>query len=87
VFADGFVYSFGVMITELLRHFQGGHSLTSWIVSALLGLTLGIGRVGAVFVCDYTFGCRSDRECHHQPVRLPCHHHCGCVDCVVRLCH
>ena len=44
VFADGFVYSFGVIVHELLHQFQGGHALTSWIISCLLGLTLGIGE-------------------------------------------
>src|SRR5690349_6528897 len=43
VFADGFVYSFGVIVVELLEDLKGGHALTSWIISALVGLTLGIG--------------------------------------------
>ena len=43
VFADGFVYSFGTIIVELLEQFQEGKALTSWIVSTLIGLTLGAG--------------------------------------------
>lgn len=44
VFADGIVYSFGIMIAELLDAFGEGRAVTSWIVSLLVGLTLGAGK-------------------------------------------
>ncbi len=43
VFADGIVYSFGIMVSELLDAFGEGRAKTSWVVSLLVGLTLGTG--------------------------------------------
>jgi hypothetical protein len=42
---DGFVYSFGVIMHELLEHYDGGHAFTSCIVSSLIAVTLGIGKL------------------------------------------
>lgn len=43
VFADGIVYSFGIMVAELLDVFGESRALTSWVVSLLVGLTLATG--------------------------------------------
>uniref|UniRef100_A0A914VY92 Major facilitator superfamily (MFS) profile domain-containing protein n=1 Tax=Plectus sambesii TaxID=2011161 RepID=A0A914VY92_9BILA len=57
VFADGIVYSFGVMVSELLDVFGEGRALTSWIVSLLVGLTLGTGPIASAITNKY--GCRA----------------------------
>lgn len=50
IFTDGIVYSFGIMVVEFLHAFQEGRGLTSWIISILVGITLGAGTVCTHFV-------------------------------------
>uniref|UniRef100_A0A1I8AN64 MFS domain-containing protein n=1 Tax=Steinernema glaseri TaxID=37863 RepID=A0A1I8AN64_9BILA len=57
VFADGIVYSFGVMIDELMKEFGESNARVSIIVSLLTGLTLGVGPVASAITNK--FGCRT----------------------------
>ncbi|EYC44740.1 hypothetical protein Y032_0452g1706 [Ancylostoma ceylanicum] len=56
VIADGFVYSFGVLVEILMREFNSDNTLASLIISILTGLTLGSGPLASA-VCN-KFGCR-----------------------------
>jgi len=41
VFADGFTYAFGIFLPHLLRYFDVSKATGAWIVSILVGVTLG----------------------------------------------
>ncbi|KAL6739911.1 hypothetical protein Aduo_013309 [Ancylostoma duodenale] len=56
VIADGFVYSFGVLVEILMQEFDSDNTLASLIISILTGLTLGSGPLASA-VCN-KFGCR-----------------------------
>ncbi|KHJ92922.1 hypothetical protein OESDEN_07176, partial [Oesophagostomum dentatum] len=56
VFADGFVYSFGVMVNVLMQEFNSDNTMASFIISLLTGLTLGSGPLASA-VCN-KYGCR-----------------------------
>ncbi|KAK0403713.1 hypothetical protein QR680_017082 [Steinernema hermaphroditum] len=57
VFADGIVYSFGVMVDVLMNEFGESNARVSVIVSLLTGLTLGVGPVASAITNK--FGCRA----------------------------
>lgn len=57
VFADGFTYTLGIFYVHLLEHFQVGKAAAAWIVSILVGVTLGSGPISGALV--NRFGCRS----------------------------
>lgn len=56
VFADGFVYSFGILAEKLMIEFNSNNTMTSLIVSMLTGFTLGAGPLASA-VCN-KYGCR-----------------------------
>ncbi|KAL6743061.1 hypothetical protein Aduo_016146 [Ancylostoma duodenale] len=56
VIADGFVYSFGVLVEILMQEFNSDNTLASLIISVLTGLTLACGPLASA-VCN-KFGCR-----------------------------
>uniref|UniRef100_A0A8R1DWE0 MFS domain-containing protein n=1 Tax=Caenorhabditis japonica TaxID=281687 RepID=A0A8R1DWE0_CAEJA len=56
VFADGFVYSFGVLVETLMLEFNANNTTSSLIISLLTGLTLGSGPLASA-VCN-KYGCR-----------------------------
>ncbi|KAK5981456.1 Monocarboxylate transporter [Trichostrongylus colubriformis] len=56
VVADGFVYSFGVLVDELMREFESDNTITATILSLLTGFTLGSGPLASA-VCN-KYGCR-----------------------------
>ena len=43
--ADGVTYSFGVFVYEFMQYYNEGSEAVSWIVSILVGVTLGSGRI------------------------------------------
>ncbi|CAI5454499.1 unnamed protein product [Caenorhabditis angaria] len=57
VFADGFVYSFGVLVEELIKEFHSSNTMSSLIISLLTGLTLGSGPLASA-ICN-KYGCRT----------------------------
>ncbi|KIH65854.1 hypothetical protein ANCDUO_03824 [Ancylostoma duodenale] len=57
VFADGFVYSFGVLVDVLMKEFNSDNTMASFIISLLTGLTLGSGPLASA-VCN-KYGCRT----------------------------
>ncbi|CAI2357701.1 unnamed protein product [Caenorhabditis sp. 36 PRJEB53466] len=56
VFADGFVYSFGVLVDTLQEEFDANNTMAALIISMLTGLTLGSGPLASA-VCN-KYGCR-----------------------------
>ncbi|KAE9551973.1 hypothetical protein FO519_004825 [Halicephalobus sp. NKZ332] len=56
VFADGFVYSFGVIAESLVKEFNGTNAEVSTILSLLTGLMLAVGPVAGA-ICN-RIGCR-----------------------------
>ncbi|CCD64115.1 Major facilitator superfamily (MFS) profile domain-containing protein [Caenorhabditis elegans] len=56
VFADGFVYSFGVLVETLMEEFHASNTMAALIISLLTGLTLGSGPLASA-VCN-KYGCR-----------------------------
>ncbi|KAK9882548.1 hypothetical protein WA026_021895 [Henosepilachna vigintioctopunctata] len=54
--SDGVTYSFGIFYDEFLDYFNEGKSKTSWILSALVGVTLCSGPLSSSLVNKY--GCR-----------------------------
>ncbi|CAD5234437.1 unnamed protein product [Bursaphelenchus xylophilus] len=56
VFADGFVYSFGVIAESLVQEFNASNAETSVILSLLTGLMLAAGPIASA-VCN-RIGCR-----------------------------
>lgn len=57
IVTDGVTYSFGIFYDEFLDYFKEGKGLTSWILSILVGVTLGSGPLSSYFVNRY--GCRA----------------------------
>lgn len=57
VFADGFTYTFGIFYVHLLNYFQVSKAAASWIVSILVGVTLGSGPISGMLVNKW--GCRA----------------------------
>uniref|UniRef100_A0A0K0DEU2 MFS domain-containing protein n=1 Tax=Angiostrongylus cantonensis TaxID=6313 RepID=A0A0K0DEU2_ANGCA len=57
VFADGFVYSFGVLVEVLMKEFNSDNTVCAMIISLLTGLTLGSGPLASA-VCN-KYGCRT----------------------------
>ncbi|KAL3280633.1 hypothetical protein HHI36_003869, partial [Cryptolaemus montrouzieri] len=53
---DGVTYSFGIFYDEFLAYFEEDKSKTSWILSALVGVTLCSGPLSSSLVNKY--GCR-----------------------------
>ncbi|VDO34676.1 unnamed protein product [Haemonchus placei] len=56
VVADGFTYSFGVLVDTLMKEFNSDNTVVALIISLLAGFTLGSGPV-ASWVCNM-YGCR-----------------------------
>jgi len=56
VFADGFVYSFGVIAESLVKEFNGTNAEVSTILSLLTGLMLAVGPIAGA-ICN-KIGCR-----------------------------
>ncbi|PAV61987.1 hypothetical protein WR25_00568 [Diploscapter pachys] len=56
VFADGFVYSFGVLVETLKTEFNSNNTVAAIIISMLTGLTLGSGPLASA-ICN-KYGCR-----------------------------
>lgn len=56
VFADGFVYSLGVLVDALITEFNSDNTVAAMIISMLTGLTLGCGPLASA-ICN-KFGCR-----------------------------
>uniref|UniRef100_A0A1I7WPK2 MFS domain-containing protein n=1 Tax=Heterorhabditis bacteriophora TaxID=37862 RepID=A0A1I7WPK2_HETBA len=56
VFADGFVYSFGVLVEVLMEEFGSDNATCAMIISLLTGLTLGSGPLASA-ICN-KYGCR-----------------------------
>ncbi|KAK6753376.1 hypothetical protein RB195_012769 [Necator americanus] len=56
VVADGFVYSFGVLVHHLIEEFKSDNTMSSFIISILTGLTLGSGPLASA-ICN-KYGCR-----------------------------
>lgn len=44
VVADGITYTFGIYYVEFLKFFKQSNAKTAWILSILVGITLGIGK-------------------------------------------
>ncbi|WKY10501.1 hypothetical protein Q1695_002673 [Nippostrongylus brasiliensis] len=57
VFADGFVYSFGVLVEVLMKEFNSDNTVCAMIISLLTGLTLGSGPLASA-ICN-KYGCRA----------------------------
>ncbi|PIO69509.1 transporter, major facilitator family protein [Teladorsagia circumcincta] len=57
VVADGFVYSFGVLVDVLMKEFESDNTVIAMIVSLLTGFTLGSGPLASA-VCN-KYGCRA----------------------------
>ncbi|GMT33376.1 hypothetical protein PFISCL1PPCAC_24673, partial [Pristionchus fissidentatus] len=57
VLADGFVYSFGVLVEELVKEYNASNGYVAVILSLLTGLTLGFGPVASAVTDKY--GCRT----------------------------
>ncbi|KJH47344.1 transporter, major facilitator family protein [Dictyocaulus viviparus] len=57
VFADGFVYSFGVLVEVLMKEFKSDNTVSAMIISLLTGLTLGSGPLASAITNKY--GCRT----------------------------
>ncbi|KAJ1368007.1 hypothetical protein KIN20_029055 [Parelaphostrongylus tenuis] len=57
VFADGFVYSFGMLAEVLMKEFNSDNTVSAMIISLLTGLTLGSGPLASA-VCN-KYGCRT----------------------------
>ncbi|MFH4976687.1 hypothetical protein AB6A40_003396 [Gnathostoma spinigerum] len=56
VFADGIVYSFGVLLEVIMKDFGASNAKASAIISLLTGLTLGTGPIASAVTNKY--GCR-----------------------------
>ncbi|EJW88025.1 major facilitator superfamily transporter [Wuchereria bancrofti] len=56
VFADGIVYSFGILLEIVMKEFSASNAKASVIISLLTGLTLGMGPVASAITNK--FGCR-----------------------------
>ncbi|VDK69735.1 unnamed protein product [Litomosoides sigmodontis] len=56
VFADGIVYSFGILLEVIMKEFDASNAKASMIISLLTGLTLGIGPIASAVTNK--FGCR-----------------------------
>ena len=41
---DGTMFSFGILLLELLEDFQESEALTSWAGSAQLGMSMAVGK-------------------------------------------
>uniref|UniRef100_T1IHA6 Major facilitator superfamily (MFS) profile domain-containing protein n=1 Tax=Strigamia maritima TaxID=126957 RepID=T1IHA6_STRMM len=54
---DGIIFSFGILLPEILIEFNEGQSLTSWVGSALAGTYLLIGPIAGALANKY--GCRT----------------------------
>uniref|UniRef100_A0A7I4YTP1 MFS domain-containing protein n=1 Tax=Haemonchus contortus TaxID=6289 RepID=A0A7I4YTP1_HAECO len=57
VVADGFTYSFGVLVDTLMKEFNSDNTVVALIISLLAGFTLGSGPL-ASWVCNM-YGCRA----------------------------
>ncbi|KAI9553951.1 hypothetical protein GHT06_019222 [Daphnia sinensis] len=57
IIADGFTYTLGIFIVELMWYFDEGSERTSWIASIMVGVTLGSGPIVSSLVNKY--GCRT----------------------------
>ncbi|CAD6189099.1 unnamed protein product [Caenorhabditis auriculariae] len=57
VFADGFVYSFGVLVVKIMEEFKANNTMSALIISLLTGLTLGTGPIASA-ICN-KYGCRT----------------------------
>ncbi|VDN08580.1 unnamed protein product [Thelazia callipaeda] len=56
VFADGIVYSFGILLEVIMKEFNASNTKASMIISLLTGLTLGAGPIASAVTNK--FGCR-----------------------------
>uniref|UniRef100_A0A0N5AST5 MFS domain-containing protein n=1 Tax=Syphacia muris TaxID=451379 RepID=A0A0N5AST5_9BILA len=56
VFADGIVYSFGILLNIFINEFNSNNAETSLIVGLLAGITLAVGPIASAFANK--FGCR-----------------------------
>ncbi|VDD90804.1 unnamed protein product [Enterobius vermicularis] len=56
VFADGIVYSFGILLNIFMTEFNSDNAETSLIVGLLAGITLSVGPIASAFA--NRFGCR-----------------------------
>ncbi|EFO21566.1 hypothetical protein LOAG_06921 [Loa loa] len=56
VFADGIVYSFGILLEIIMKEFNASNAKASVIISLLTGLTLGMGPIASAITNK--FGCR-----------------------------
>ncbi|KAM3729075.1 Monocarboxylate transporter [Dirofilaria immitis] len=56
VFADGIVYSFGILLEIIMKEFGASNTKASVIISLLTGLTLGMGPIASAITNK--FGCR-----------------------------
>ncbi|KAL3989308.1 Major Facilitator Superfamily protein [Acanthocheilonema viteae] len=56
VFADGIVYSFGIVLEIIMKEFGASNAKASVIISLLTGLTLGVGPIASAITNK--FGCR-----------------------------
>uniref|UniRef100_A0A0R3RVJ9 MFS domain-containing protein n=1 Tax=Elaeophora elaphi TaxID=1147741 RepID=A0A0R3RVJ9_9BILA len=56
VFADGIVYSFGILLEIIMKEFDASNAKASVIISLLTGLTLGCGPIASAITNK--FGCR-----------------------------
>ncbi|VDO42319.1 unnamed protein product [Brugia timori] len=56
VFADGIVYSFGILLEIIMKEFDVSNAKASMIISLLTGLTLGMGPIASAITNK--FGCR-----------------------------
>lgn len=57
IIADGVTYTFGIFYVELQNHYGVGKAATSWIVSIMVGMTLGCGPISSALTNKY--GCRA----------------------------
>ncbi|VDK84044.1 unnamed protein product, partial [Onchocerca ochengi] len=56
VFADGIVYSFGLLLEIIMKEFNASNTKASVIISLLTGLNLGMGPIASAVTNKY--GCR-----------------------------
>ncbi|XP_018027316.1 uncharacterized protein LOC108682624 isoform X2 [Hyalella azteca] len=56
VFADGFTYTLGIFYVYLLSYYSATKASAAWIVSILVGVTMGSGPISGALVNK--FGCR-----------------------------
>lgn len=50
---DGTMFSFGVLLLELLNYFNEGKAKTSWIGSSLLGMSMFMGKLTLIYFYFY----------------------------------